>query len=308
MIGEVPLVDGRFRALGSDCRIAIDLDENTLHQSIHRIEDLEARWSRFREDSEVAHLNRSAGEWVDLSSITIDLLDRAQRAATATGGRFDALMLRDLEAIGYDRSFELLADSASAPAAPTRAPNASSIEIEGGMARIPAGSAFDPGGLGKGVAADLVLDDLLDAGARWAIVSLGGDIRFGGEILAELGSGLVIENPLSMGTEWGRSTVDSGAIATSSTRGRSWVAGDTTRHHLLDPRTRLPSDGPRIAATAHAQEAWWADVIAKCVVIDPMVDTDDLDDWSASALTFHTDGSTELLGSTDSPLHRAAST
>ena len=47
--------------------------------------------------------------------------------------------------------------------------------------RLPAGSGFDPGGIGKGLAADIVSAELLAAGARGACVNLGGDLRVTGE-------------------------------------------------------------------------------------------------------------------------------
>ena len=46
---------------------------------------------------------------------------------------------------------------------------------------LPPGVGFDPGGIGKGLAADLVVDLLLDGGAAGACVDLGGDGRMAGE-------------------------------------------------------------------------------------------------------------------------------
>ena len=46
--------------------------------------------------------------------------------------------------------------------------------------RLLDGVGFDPGGIGKGLAADLVATAAVDLGADGAMVSLGGDLRVAG--------------------------------------------------------------------------------------------------------------------------------
>ena len=42
--------------------------------------------------------------------------------------------------------------------------------------QLGANTTFDPGGIGKGFAADLLVSELLSSGARGALVSVGGDL------------------------------------------------------------------------------------------------------------------------------------
>lgn len=297
MHAELPLHEATFRALGSHCRIVCDV-ERTVIDGVHRLEDLEARWSRFVPTSEVSKLNAAGGAWGDVSDITRRLLSRAREAFDRTNGVLNPLLLNALSSLGYDRSHELLADvtpgvraDGRASSSPTWiAPSASEIEIESGRVRLPAGTAFDPGGLGKGLAADIVMEDLLAAGATWALVSLGGDLRFGGAELASRGWETQIEEPRAAGQVWGSVSITSGALATSSVLSRRWTHGGTVHHHLLDPATGLPAAGRRIAATVHAAEAWWADVVAKVLVIDATVGRRHLEDWEATALVFEEGG------------------
>ena len=51
------------------------------------------------------------------------------------------------------------------------------IEIDGREVRLPAGTGFDSGGIGKGLAADLVAVEVMAAGADGVCVNLGGDLR-----------------------------------------------------------------------------------------------------------------------------------
>ncbi len=309
MHAELPLFEATFRALGSHCRIVSDI-ESSLLDSVHRLEDLEARWSRFISTSEVSLLNASSGDWAEVSDITRRLISRACDASERTAGVMNPLLLNAMVELGYDRSHELLdtADSnvehdAAFGRDHWEAPSASHIEIEGGRVRIPIGSAFDPGGVGKGLAADILMEDLLGAGATWALVSLGGDLRFGGDELRRRGWETQIEQPGNPGQVWGSVRIGSGALATSSTLSRRWHHQGAHRHHLLDPATGRPAVGSRIAATVHADEAWWADVIAKVLVIDGEVEQRSIDGWGVKALVFDEAGPIDFgLDAVESPL------
>ena len=280
--------------MGSDCRIICDLDTSALHHSVFRIEDLERRWSRFLPDSEISECNERSGEWVDVSTITALLVERLIEAERRTAGRFNPLLLHQLESLGYDESFPFRAKPTAA--VPLTLATAG-LAVTGGSVRVPSGAGVDPGGLGKGLAADLVMADLLDAGATWAIVSLGGDIRFGGTHLALTGQSVEIEKLSDSDAPRERIHVVDGAVATSSIAKRRWssIDGDEL-HHLLDPATGLPAHTHRRSATVHAATAWWADVVAKCLVIDPTVGLAELAEWDVRAIVCNTGDSLERLG------------
>ena len=64
-----------FRALGSACRLVVDGGADELIDHAHRlIVQLEQKWSRFVETSEVSMLNRNAGNFVIVSQETYELL------------------------------------------------------------------------------------------------------------------------------------------------------------------------------------------------------------------------------------------
>ncbi len=97
-------------------------------------------------------------------------------------------MLTALVAAGYDRDFATLdAGPAAAPDKPGAAgghdagpaPGCRGIVIDPivGAVTLPSGVELDLGGIGKGLAADLVVDELLAAGAAGACVNVGGDLR-----------------------------------------------------------------------------------------------------------------------------------
>ncbi len=133
---------------------------------------------------------------------------------------------------------------------------------------LPPGVGFDPGGIGKGYAADLLSQELLSHGAAGVCVNVGGDLRVHGEGPGR-GAGawtIGIEHPLDpKATEL--IGLRSGAVATSSRTRRTWGPSDDRRHHLIDPRTGLSARTGLLSATVVAAEGWQAEVVAKAAFI-----------------------------------------
>lgn len=287
MTSTLRLHEVTFRAFGSGCRVVCDVDR-AADLAISRLEDLESRWSRFRQNSEVSEVNRHAGDWCEVSMITAQLFEAGVRAIELTNGVVNPLMLKQLQSLGYADSHEHLELSTADPTGDASEDRhaETTIDIAGGLVRIPAGTGFDPGGIGKGLAADLVTEDLLDAGATWAMVSLGGDIRFAGTALANYAPAVHVDDPRTAGALLGATRVAGGALATSSTTSRRWSINGQVHHHLLDPRTGAPTQSPRIAASVYAPNAWLADVLAKALVVNPALGQGELTAWGAEAIAF----------------------
>ena len=58
-----------------------------------------------------------------------------------------------------------------------------------------------------------------------------------------------------------------GALATSSTTVRRWRRNTETLHHLIDPRTSRPCDGPWRTATVVAGDCVGANTAATCAIV-----------------------------------------
>lgn len=257
--------------MGTDCRIALLADESAdrlaaLATAERRVRELESRLTRFLDTSELSRLNAAGPGWHEVSAELGEILTLAMSLHEATGRIYDPTIIGALERAGYDRSFELVADSA-APCGPQpkRAVSFTEVEVTRGRARLPAGVRLDLGGLAKGWAADVVADDLAAFGP--AIVDLGGDLALRGTP-PEGGPWVVgVARPGSLGEHVAMLRLDGGGVATSGTDRRRWRRGATEMHHLIDPRTAEPARSDVVQAVAlHARTAH-ADAWAKVAVI-----------------------------------------
>jgi thiamine biosynthesis lipoprotein len=133
--------------------------------------------------------------------------------------------------------------------------------------RLPAGVAFAPGGIGQGLAADLAVTALANAGATGALVSVGGDVRVWGRPALGTAWGLGVQDPFEPDRDVAVVELHDGGVASSSCLGRRWHLDGVPMHHVVDPSTGAPTANGVVAATAVAGSAWWAEVLTKVVLV-----------------------------------------
>jgi thiamine biosynthesis lipoprotein len=86
-----------------------------------------------------------------------------------------------------------------------------------------------------------------------ALVSLGGDIAVAGTPPLDGWPVTVAEEPDPDGAPCGQLVrLAAGAVATSSVTVRRWRRGGAALHHIVDPRTGRPADGPWRTVTVAA--------------------------------------------------------
>ncbi|MGZ4717898.1 MAG: FAD:protein FMN transferase [Acidimicrobiales bacterium] len=268
-------------------------------RGVEQLERLEALWSRFRPTSEISRLNQAGGAPCLVSGPTRLLVEALVSAWELTGGRFDPTVGGALSRLGYDHSWPLLSP-------PIRLPRAHasvgctgvSIDLDQGLIQLARDLTLDPGGLGKGLAADIVATDLVAAGAAGVLVNVGGDLRVIGT--APDGDEWLIavehpDHPDDPRHHLTRLALTGGGVATSTAARRRWSTGDGTPvHHLIDPATSLPATTTRRQVTVVAGCAWWAEALAKVAFLDGS-----LPDVQAGALIVERDGSTSSVGRLD---------
>lgn len=235
----------RFQAMGCEIVVA-GAQPAPARKVFERYEDV---FSRFRPGSELNRVNAVAGDAVRVSQLFASVLDRALSLATATDGLVDPTVGVAVEAAGYDRDFALLGDDPTATGPP--APGCcGDVRLVGRLLLVPPGIRLDLNGVVKAIAVDEAASLL----RRDGFVAAGGD--------------LAVRGPATVGLPAGGSVrVVSGGLATSGTTRRRWRRGGAEQHHLIDPRTGLPSNSCWQEVTVSGATCLDADVAAKAAFL-----------------------------------------
>jgi thiamine biosynthesis lipoprotein len=269
-----------------------------------RLEEIDARLSRFRADSELARLNGDPRATVPASELLRVAVRAAIWAAEATQGLIDPTLLGDLEQAGYHASLpslQLIGLTEALEEAPAPRPAQArgdarwrTIQIDDAAGTItrPPGLRIDTGGSTKGLAADATAHALT---ASRYVVDCGGDLRLDAGVHAPYG--VRVEHPLTRETAC---TVDAreGAVATSGPGRRVWrdPKSGRVRHHLLDPSTGEPAWTGLISVTALAPTALEAETVAKAALLSGAENARELLARGAGGVLIHDNGSIEEVG------------
>jgi thiamine biosynthesis lipoprotein len=230
---------------------------------------VDASCSRFRPDSDLSRADRDAGRWVEVDPLLVAATEAACRAAEQTHGLVHPLLGRPMVQLGYDRDFASLSERRDdLPYAwPSLVPALDSwreIGLRPAAIRVPEDTALDLGSTGKAWAADVVAAGIEQDLGEPAVVSLGGDIR----VAAPDGRPwrvAVTEHPRDPhGTVV---CIAEGGLATSSTRVRRWTSRGIVRHHIIDPRTGLPTPEVWRAVTATGPTCTAANTASTAAVV-----------------------------------------
>ena len=256
-----------FRSMGTD--VSVLAPAGRVDAATAVVERLFAEWdgvlSRFRPESELSRLNAAGGGIA--SEILFSVVDSAIVAARRTHGVFDPTLLPHLLAAGYDRDFEQLAsrEPVATPRSvePTGSWRGIVLDPRTRTVTLPPGAGLDLGGIAKGMAVDAASRVLDRLGLPWHAVDAGGDL-----VVRGIPDGLEV---WPVAVEAGEQDVAvglrEGALATSSVLGRRWTVGGEERHHLIDPRTGVPSRSAIVSVTAAAPSCEAAEVAAKAALI-----------------------------------------
>ena len=241
-----------FAALGTTAVVAVprprllERARGLLEEEVDRID---RACSRFRDDSELAEVNRARGRRVEIGRDLHEALAVGLRAAHVTNGLVDPTLGSELRAAGYDMTFALVRARDTwhvvpRPPAPRRWRQIELYDDPPGV-RVPSGVELDLGATAKAFAADRAATRIARELHTGVLVGLGGDVAVAGEAPEGGWSILVSElHETSLDGRGPRVAITQGGLATSSTTGRRWRTDAGEAHHVLDPRTGAPAAAP----------------------------------------------------------------
>jgi thiamine biosynthesis lipoprotein len=258
--------------MGTIARIVLYASDETharmlSDRAFARIAALDARLTDYRDDSELMQLSAKAGgPAVTVSEDLARVLDAAQRVARMTDGAFDVT-------IGPLSRLWRRARAAGEP--PDRGELAAAqrlvgyrhmdVSAERRTVRLAArGMMLDLGGIGKGFAADEALAVLRAAGARAAIVALGGDVAAGDPPPDASGWRVAIAPLGPSSSAQSSKLLCHAGISTSGDAEQFLVRGGVRLSHVLDPSTGSARTGRR-GVTVMAPTATMSDALSTAV-------------------------------------------
>jgi thiamine biosynthesis lipoprotein len=242
----VPLFRFPFRAMASAHELqvvaaAAGPAQRAAAAAIADVQRIEAKFSRYRDDSVTAAIHRAAGRRaVPIDAETAALLRYADECHRSSGGRFDITSGILRRAWDWRKLPPALPDAATL-AALTAQVGWTRVEWDEHSVRLPAaGMEIDFGGIGKEYAADRVATILAEHGIAHALVNLGGDVRALGPQEDGAPWRVGIRDPRRAGHAVAEVELAGGAVATSGDYER-YIEVDGRRYcHLLDPATGMP--------------------------------------------------------------------
>ena len=196
--------------------------------------------SSFREDSELALLNQSPGEDVVVGRLLFDVVREAIRAARLTDGAVDPTVGQALVALHINPP---LSDQ---PVRIEPVPGYAVVKLDeaNSSIRLPRGTQVDLGATAKALAADMAAAAARQAAGCGVLVGLCGDIAVAGEAPAGGWQIRVTDDHRQADAPGQTVAIQAGGLATSSVTVRRSGDGPDAVHHLINPGSGRPVDGP----------------------------------------------------------------
>jgi thiamine biosynthesis lipoprotein len=234
-----------FKAMGTPCELQLYAPRKSLARkaaalAIADVQRLEARYSRYREDSLLSAINRCAavGGQLAVDDETAHLLDYAQTCYELSDGLFDITSGLLRKAWNFRE-----------PRMPEPALIASLLQCVGWeklrwerpvLAFPEPGMEIDMGGMVKEYAADRAATLCQSAGIAHGMVNLGGDIRILGPHPDGSPWRVGIRHPRRQDALLQTVELREGALASSGDYERCIVLDGVRYGHVLNPRTGWP--------------------------------------------------------------------
>ena len=245
-----------FEAMASPCELLLDGgDRATAMALAERVATeawrIERKFSRYRRDNIVHHINTAGGAPIEVDTETAALLDFADTCYRLSGGLFD-ITSGALRAVWRFDGGDCL-PTAEAVAEVLRRVGWQRVAWRKPWLRLEAAMEIDFGGIGKEYAVDRCAALLRAQSGHPFLLNFGGDLRVSGPRADGKAWRIGIENPEMQTLASAAIELRGGAIATSGDSRRYLLKDGKRYSHILDPRTGWPVEGaPRSVTVAAA--------------------------------------------------------
>jgi len=259
-IKETRLSLGTFVTI--DIQDKINNAKEILDSTFLLINDLEARYSLYDQKSEINALN-AANDTIRISEGMEKLLTSSLEISDLTDGAFDITIGKVL--VLYD-----FIDGVK-PLQATLDENLQYVDFEG--IEVSKGYFYknnpnifiDAGGIAKGYIVDEAIRYLKSKGIKYAALNAGGDLF----VMEHPTTGtwkIGIQHPRKQHKIFGTIEVENNAVVTSGDYEQFFIKNGVRIHHILDPKTGLPSYNS-VSVTVIANDAATADGLCTALFV-----------------------------------------
>ena len=229
------------------------------------ISELEGTLSAHSKNSDVYALNSGVDVMIKADKTLLSLLDTADTISELTNGAYDYTL----------GSVTELWDPKKA-AVPSKADVLKALEHTGSdklmivnqtIRKLDPDTKIDFGGIGKGVAAQMLLEYLYTTDVSYGLVSLGGNIGVYGE-KPEYGNYKIgIRDPDESDKVIGYMYIKSGFVSVSGDYERYFEADGVRYHHIIDPSTGYPADSGVRSVAVHTSNGASSDALSTALFV-----------------------------------------
>lgn len=255
--------------MGGEATVTVvDGSQDILMGAFGLLDLCERTWSRFLVESDIGRLNLAAGKAVTVSPLTAALVEAMRDGFELTDGDFNPTVLPNLLSVGYRTSLAGGGQQTDLPAYARAFASLDGITLSETSITLPQGMTLDPGGIGKGLAADLVVAAVMNSGALGVMASVAGDVVVAGISPEPGGWRIGVEDPFTEKDHIDFISLNSGAVVTSSQRKKKF----DDQHHLINPRTGVSAQTSIQTVTVIARTGARAEALAKSGFMRPAAD------------------------------------
>ncbi len=237
-----------------------------------RLDEVNDAMSTYLSRSELSRFNDApVGEWVEISPITYEVIQKALEIAETSGGAFDPTVGPLVDLWGFGPTPKT--DQVPSPEAIQDAKGQlgwQAIELDANQSRVrkTAPRELDLSGIAKGFAVDQVADMLEAESIDSYLVEVGGELRFAGSKPDGSAWRVAIETPKSGERSAYRILeVEQGAMATSGDYRNYFEQQGVRYSHTLNPETGYPIRHKLVSVTVLGDLSAEADAYATAFLV-----------------------------------------
>ena len=244
--------------------------EKVLKEAGKEIKRLENLFSPTLENSDVFHINETAGQSsVLVSSDTIDIIKTAKEIASDTNEAFDITIAPIVKKWGFTtKKHYVPSDEEILSLLNLVDSNQLEVQEQENKAFLKQKNmAVDFGGIAKGYTSDKLSEMIKENGIKSAILSLGGNISAIGTRQNGQKWRVAVQDPEDSSKFVGIVNVENQSVITSGGYQRYFEENGIIYHHIIDPKTGKPANNDLLSVTIISKNGTKADALSTALFV-----------------------------------------